>query len=109
VGWSLSWHLPPLCQPIWCGVGLLHHGGGGGGGFIDEVINLLLVLDFFHPLMWQTKGRSSDLYVRYQKGFACFGEFAKGGREKGSSTLPLELNGPCPLWLVIIMDKYITR
>ncbi len=47
VGWSLSWHLPPLCQPTWCGVGLLHH--GGGGGFIDEVINLLLVMDFFHP------------------------------------------------------------
>lgn len=48
VGWSLSLHLPPLCQPIWCGVGLLHH-GCGGGGFIDEVMNLLLVMDFFHP------------------------------------------------------------
>jgi hypothetical protein len=38
---------------------------------------------YFSSLMWQTKGRSSDLYVRYQKGLHVLGVCQ---RRKGSST-----------------------
>lgn len=42
----------------------------------------------FSSLMWQTKGRSSDLYVRYQKGLACFGSLPKGeGRKHQAHTI----------------------
>jgi len=101
VGWSSSSHLPPLCQPTWCGMIFVFT-------FASIVPTYMMWSrsitswwwwwwwlhrwsnkpppshGYFSSLMWQTKGRSSDLYVRYQKGLHVLGvcQRGRGGKDQ---------------------------